>query len=94
MATPRCERIERFVARPVRRFGAKSGTDNKHLLKAPFCIHPSTQRVCVPVNPANINAFDFEKVPRVKGIIEQPDSMEPYLQQFKSYAYQLRAFQA
>lgn len=44
--------------------------DNKHLLKAPFVIHPSTQRVCVPVNAEKIYEFDFEKVPRVSGVIE------------------------
>jgi hypothetical protein len=36
-----------------------------HLLKAPFCVHPKTGRVCVPINPATADAFDPTTVPTV-----------------------------
>jgi DNA primase small subunit len=36
-----------------------------HLLKGPFCVHPKTGRVCVPMDPADADAFDPERVPTV-----------------------------
>ncbi|RUO96978.1 hypothetical protein BC936DRAFT_141183 [Jimgerdemannia flammicorona] len=34
-----------------------------HLLKSPFCVHPKTNRVCVPIDPARCKDFDPFKVP-------------------------------
>ena len=44
-----------------------------HLLKAPFCIHPKTGRVCVPVNPAEIDSFDPMGVPTVQQLLRELD---------------------
>ncbi|KAG8711876.1 hypothetical protein FRC09_020374 [Ceratobasidium sp. 395] len=42
-----------------------------HLLKAPFCVHPGTGRVCVPVDPARVNDFDPETVPSVGQLLQE-----------------------
>ena len=34
-----------------------------HLLKAPFCVHPKTGKVCVPIDPAAAWDFDVDAVP-------------------------------
>lgn len=45
-----------------------------HLLKAPFCIHPKTGRVCVPFNPAKAERFNPEEVPTVLQLVEEIDA--------------------
>jgi len=45
-----------------------------HLLKSPFCIHPKTGRVCVPIGEGEAGVFDPMEVPTVKKLIEELDA--------------------
>ncbi|XP_055910383.1 DNA primase small subunit [Eupeodes corollae] len=42
-----------------------------HLLKAPFCIHPSTGKLCVPFNANLASKFDPTAVPTIVSLMEE-----------------------
>lgn len=37
-----------------------------HLLKAPFCVHPKTGKVCVPFSVKHADSFDPHNVPTLR----------------------------
>jgi DNA primase small subunit len=55
------------------RIDAEVSKHRNHLLKAPFCVHPKTGRVCVPVDPEKVDEFDPEGVPNVGGLLRELD---------------------
>ena len=57
------------------RIDAEVSKHRNHLLKAPFCIHPKTGRVCVPVDPEHIDEFDPESVPTVGQLLRELDDL-------------------
>ena len=59
------------------RLDAEVSKHRNHLLKAPFCIHPKTGRVCVPVDPRTVDKFDPARVPTVQQLLRELDSSAP-----------------
>lgn len=47
-----------------------------HLLKAPFCVHPKTGKICVPFNPAAVSKFDPTTVPKLRQLLEEVDAFD------------------
>ena len=47
-----------------------------HLLKAPFCVHPKTGKVCVPIDPDKAEEFDPDHVPTVAQLLNQLDASQ------------------
>ena len=45
-----------------------------HLLKSPWCVHPKTGRVCVPVDPETASSFDPSIVPTLRTCADQLDA--------------------
>lgn len=54
-----------------------------HLLKLPFCVHPKTGNICVPIDIHDIDNFDIFKVPNLKTLSR--DSMHSYVNILKKF---------
>ncbi|XP_054806747.1 uncharacterized protein LOC129309273 [Prosopis cineraria] len=48
-----------------------------HLLKAPFCVHPKTGRICVPIDPNHCEQFDPTTVPTLSQLLEELNEKGP-----------------
>ncbi|KAK5666062.1 p48 polypeptide of DNA primase [Batrachochytrium dendrobatidis] len=55
-----------------------------HLLKSPFCVHPKTGFICVPIDPARCEEFDPHHVPTIDSLIKELDELPPFSQSIGS----------
>lgn len=47
-----------------------------HLLKSPFCVHPKTGKVCIPINPKVVEQFDLNNVPTITSLINEVNAFD------------------
>jgi DNA primase small subunit len=47
-----------------------------HLLKSPFCVHPKTGRVCIPMQVDKVDSFDPFSVPTLPQLMDELDAYE------------------
>ncbi|OAG31779.1 DNA primase small subunit [Nematocida displodere] len=57
----------------------------KHLLKSPFCIHPGSKRVCVPLALDTLDAIQLEDIPVLESVINDPSLLQKYLDVFEAH---------
>ncbi|KAL9071260.1 MAG: hypothetical protein Q9157_005522 [Trypethelium eluteriae] len=56
------------------RLDAEVSKKLNHLLKSPFCVHPGTGRVCVPIDTRRVEEFDPLSVPTVTELLAEIDA--------------------
>ena len=48
-----------------------------HLLKSPFAVHPSTEKICIPIDPEQIDSFDLNDVPSLDSLLNDINEWKP-----------------
>ena len=61
-------------------------TDMDHLTKIPFCVHPNTSKICVPIDVDNIDDFDPFNIPKINC---DPKELTKYIQFFENFVSKL-----
>jgi len=83
------------------RLDANVSKQLNHLLKSPFCVHPKTGRVCVPIDPSLAEEFDPSSVPTLNQLHDelnaqplskdknvkswQGTSLQPHIEHFEKF---------
>lgn len=68
------EEVQLAMLYPRLDINVSKGTN--HLLKAPFCVHPKTGKICVPFNPNLATKFDPTTVPTVNLLLKEIDTFD------------------
>ena len=56
------------------RLDVNVSTAVNHLLKSPFCAHPKTSNICVPIDVEKLDSFDPFAVPNLSELNEEMNS--------------------
>ncbi|KAL4003621.1 putative DNA primase eukaryotic-type small subunit [Acanthocheilonema viteae] len=59
------------LQRTYPRLDVHVSTGINHLLKAPFCVHPKTGLIAVPINPNQISDINLAKLPRIDTLLHE-----------------------
>ncbi|KAI8901127.1 hypothetical protein BC833DRAFT_579055 [Globomyces pollinis-pini] len=65
-----------------------------HLLKSPFCVHPKTGRICIPIDPRRCDEFDPFDVPTLDSLFETNDAndaLQKHFDYFKTFLEKLKS---
>ena len=65
-------------------------TSTNHLLKAPFSVHPATQKVCIPFSIGSVDRFDLSEVPSVEDTVNGNEKFLEALQIFENHIKNVR----
>lgn len=68
------EEVKMAMLYPRLDINVSKGTN--HLLKAPFCVHPKTGKVCVPFNPSLAQKFDPTTVPTINLLLDEINTFD------------------
>lgn len=68
------EEVQLAMLYPRLDINVSKGTN--HLLKAPFCVHPKTGKVCVPFNPNLVQKFDPTTVPTINLLLDEINAFD------------------
>jgi DNA primase small subunit len=53
--------------------------DVKHLLKSPFCVHPTSNLICVCLSVDNIYEINLEDIPDLDTVLEKPEVLLKFI---------------
>lgn len=65
-------------------------TSTNHLLKAPFSVHPSTQKVCIPFSIEDVDNFRLDDVPNVEETVNGNRKFEESVLIFENFIRSVR----
>ncbi|KAF8357285.1 pri-1 [Pristionchus pacificus] len=68
--------LQWVLSRLYPRLDVNVSTGVNHLLKSPFCIHPKTGNVAVPIDAQKVHLFDVTKCPRIDQLLEELDKVK------------------
>lgn len=82
--------ISKLYNRLFPKLDANVTKQTKHLLKLPFCVHPRTSRICVPIIREEMEKFQLEDVPTVGSLARSTEGLDKYIRYFREFIGRIR----